>query len=82
MNDQARARSKTKAQAVTVRSTHDIEIADGHVIKRFRSWDRGEHQREWQALNVLAEFAPGLVHKRPGPGAGRQAERVLGLLGE
>ena len=36
-------------------------MADGHVIKRFRSWNRGEHQREWQALNVLAEFAPGLA---------------------
>lgn len=36
-------------------------MADGHVIKRFRSWDRGEHQREWQALTLLAEFAPGLA---------------------
>jgi aminoglycoside phosphotransferase (APT) family kinase protein len=46
---------------MAVRSTHVLEMADGHVIKRFRSWDRGEHQREWQALNVLAEFAPGLA---------------------
>jgi aminoglycoside phosphotransferase (APT) family kinase protein len=46
---------------MTVRSTHVLEIADDHVIKRFRSWDRDEHQREWQALNVLAEFAPGLA---------------------
>jgi aminoglycoside phosphotransferase (APT) family kinase protein len=36
-------------------------MADGHVIKRFRSWNRGEHQREWHALKVLAEFAPGLA---------------------
>jgi hypothetical protein len=42
---------------MTVRSTHVLETADGHVIKRFRSWDRGEHQLEWQALNMLAEFA-------------------------
>jgi Ser/Thr protein kinase RdoA (MazF antagonist) len=41
--------------------THDIEIVSGFVVKRFRSWDRGEHQREWQALNLLAEFAPGLA---------------------
>jgi hypothetical protein len=46
---------------MNVRSTHVLEIADGQVIKRFRSWDRGEHQREWRALNVLAEFAPGLA---------------------
>jgi hypothetical protein len=41
-------------------STHLIELVDGHVVKRFRSWDHGEQQREWQALNLLAEFAPGL----------------------
>jgi hypothetical protein len=46
---------------MTARSTHVVEVADGHVIKRFRSWNRGEHQREWQALNVLAEFAPSLA---------------------
>ena len=36
-------------------------MADGHVIKRFRSWTRDEHRREWRALNLLAEFAPGLA---------------------
>ncbi len=36
-------------------------MADGRMVKRFRSWDRDEHQREWRALNVLAEFAPGLA---------------------
>jgi Ser/Thr protein kinase RdoA (MazF antagonist) len=46
---------------MTVRSTHVLEMAGGQVIKRFRSWDRGEHQREWRALNVLAEFAPGFA---------------------
>jgi aminoglycoside phosphotransferase (APT) family kinase protein len=44
-----------------VRSTHAVEMADGLVVKRFCSWERGEHQREWQALNLLAEFAPGLA---------------------
>ncbi|MFI6733326.1 hypothetical protein ACIBI9_10380 [Nonomuraea sp. NPDC050451] len=42
-------------------TTHDIEIRDDIVIKRYRSWDRGEHRREWAALNVLAEHAPGLA---------------------
>ncbi|HMG61980.1 MAG TPA: aminoglycoside phosphotransferase family protein, partial [Streptosporangiaceae bacterium] len=31
------------------------------VIKRFRSWDRGEHAREWTALTLLVEHAPGLA---------------------
>jgi Ser/Thr protein kinase RdoA (MazF antagonist) len=46
---------------MTGRSTHDVEIGSGLVVKRFRSWVRGEHQREWRALNLLAEFAPGLA---------------------
>jgi hypothetical protein len=37
-----------------------MDLADGHVVKRFRSRVRGEPEREWPALNVLAEFAPGL----------------------
>jgi Phosphotransferase enzyme family len=31
------------------------------VVKRFRSWDRREPVREWTALVLLAEFAPGLA---------------------
>jgi hypothetical protein len=31
------------------------------VVKRFRSWDRREPDREWTALVLLAEFAPGLA---------------------
>jgi hypothetical protein len=31
------------------------------VVKRFRSWDRREPVREWTALTLLAEFAPGLA---------------------
>jgi aminoglycoside phosphotransferase len=55
-----------------VRSTHAVEVVDDRVTKRFRSWDRGEHQREWRALNLLAEFAPGLA---PAPiGADLDAE--------
>ncbi|MET9248390.1 aminoglycoside phosphotransferase family protein [Nonomuraea sp. NPDC003709] len=42
-------------------TTHDIEIRDDIVIKRYRSWERGEHRREWAALNVLALHAPGLA---------------------
>lgn len=31
------------------------------MTKRFRSWDRGEPVREWRALCLLAEHAPGLA---------------------
>ncbi|MEV6038094.1 hypothetical protein AB0L65_43590 [Nonomuraea sp. NPDC052116] len=31
------------------------------MIKRYRSWERGEHRREWAVLNVLALHAPGLA---------------------
>ena len=43
-------------------TTHvvDIDPSRGLVTKRFRSWDRGEPEREWSALTLLAEFAPGL----------------------
>jgi aminoglycoside phosphotransferase len=40
-----------------VRIDRDSEI----VVKRFRSWSRDEPVREWTALMLLAEFAPGLA---------------------
>ncbi|MGN6791588.1 MAG: phosphotransferase [Streptosporangiaceae bacterium] len=42
--------------------THEVHVdrSRGVVTKRFRSWDRGEHVREWTALRLLAEHAPGL----------------------
>jgi Phosphotransferase enzyme family len=44
-------------------ATHQIHVdADRDVvIKRFRSWDRREPAREWTALVLLAELAPGLA---------------------
>ncbi|QFY11700.1 phosphotransferase [Nonomuraea phyllanthi] len=42
-------------------ATHDVEIHDEIVIKRYRSWDRLEPHREWTALHLLAEHAPGLA---------------------
>lgn len=45
----------------SVRATHDIDIGEHEVVKRFRSWARGEHRREWRALTLLAEYAPGLA---------------------
>jgi hypothetical protein len=42
--------------------THEVEVDPGRgvVTKRFRSWDRGEAEREWAALTLLADCAPGL----------------------
>lgn len=42
-------------------ATHHIDVEEHHVVKCFRSWDRGEHQREWQALVMLASCAPDLA---------------------
>ncbi|MFB9623611.1 phosphotransferase family protein [Nonomuraea helvata] len=41
--------------------THHLEYGDGVVVKRYTSWDRGEPHREWAALTLLAEHAPGLA---------------------
>lgn len=42
-------------------ATHDIEVKKHEVIKRFRSWARDEHRREWDALVMLDAYAPGLA---------------------
>jgi hypothetical protein len=45
-----------------VQQTHELTFADRTVTKTYRSWDRGEPEREWTALMVLAEHAPDLAH--------------------
>lgn len=44
-------------------ATHEVTVdaGQGLVVKRYRSWSRGEPAREWAALTLLAEFAPGLA---------------------
>ncbi|GAA2769693.1 aminoglycoside phosphotransferase family protein [Nonomuraea dietziae] len=42
-------------------STHNLELGDDVVTKRYTSWDRGEPHREWAALTLLAEHVPGLA---------------------
>ncbi|MFG1878004.1 aminoglycoside phosphotransferase family protein [Sphaerisporangium sp. NPDC049003] len=42
-------------------STHNLDIRDDIVIKRYKSWDRREPHREWAALTLLAEHAAGLA---------------------
>ncbi len=44
-----------------VESTHDVVLGDTEVVKRYRSWDRGEAEREWQALTLLHHHCPGLA---------------------
>ncbi|KQY64513.1 MULTISPECIES: phosphotransferase family protein [unclassified Nocardioides] len=41
--------------------THDLEFTPTEVRKRFVRWDRGEADREWGCLSVLAEHAPGVA---------------------
>lgn len=44
-------------------TTHEVCIDQDRrvVVKRFRSWERGEPAREWAALTLLAGSAPGLA---------------------
>ena len=42
-------------------TTHDIAFEGGNVVKRFRGRAQAEARREWQALNLLARYAPGLA---------------------
>ncbi|GIF71348.1 phosphotransferase [Asanoa siamensis] len=41
-------------------TTHEVHVAGGSVTKRYTSWDRGEHIREWSVLLRLHRHAPGL----------------------
>jgi Ser/Thr protein kinase RdoA (MazF antagonist) len=41
--------------------THGLDLRSDVVVKRFRSSARGEPQREWRALTLLARYAPGLA---------------------
>jgi Ser/Thr protein kinase RdoA (MazF antagonist) len=41
--------------------THDLTFTATEVRKRFVSWDRGEADREWACLTLLAEHAPGVA---------------------
>lgn len=46
---------------MTAAATHSVQIAGDVVVKRFRSWRQDEPAREWRALTLLAEHAPGLA---------------------
>ena len=46
---------------VPAQQTHDLVFGETTVSKRYRSWDRGEPDREWAGLTLLAEHAPGLA---------------------
>jgi len=41
--------------------THDVKVTAGVVRKVYVSWDEGEPEREWAALQLLAREAPGLA---------------------
>jgi len=41
--------------------THDVTVTAGVVRKVYVSWDEGEPEREWAALQLLAREAPGLA---------------------
>lgn len=42
-------------------STHQLRFGRDTVTKTYRSWSRGEPQREWSALSLLQRHSPGLA---------------------
>jgi aminoglycoside phosphotransferase (APT) family kinase protein len=46
--------------------THQLTFDGPLVTKRYTSWQRGEHQREWKVLRHLHEHAPGLAPRPVG----------------
>ncbi|MFB4311914.1 phosphotransferase family protein [Actinomadura sp. GTD37] len=42
-------------------SSHLLEMGTDRVIKRYRSWEHRQPEREWNALKLLDEHAPGTV---------------------
>lgn len=40
--------------------THELTFGGGLVVKRYRSWARGEHRREWASLRQVHRFRPDL----------------------
>ncbi|MEU4227511.1 LLM class flavin-dependent oxidoreductase [Nonomuraea sp. NPDC026600] len=42
-------------------STHSIDVRFDVVVKRYRSTDHGQPEREWRALELLNQYAPGLA---------------------
>jgi hypothetical protein len=50
----------TEDPAGKISTTHDVRFDGYRVVKTFRTWERGEHLREWRGLNLLHHFAPGL----------------------
>lgn len=45
----------------SVQSTHHLTRDGDRVVKRFRSWDNGEPEREWAGLTLMQRHAPGLA---------------------
>jgi aminoglycoside phosphotransferase (APT) family kinase protein len=44
-----------------VENTHQLTVTASRVVKRFRSWNRGEPEREWAGLTMLHRHVPGLA---------------------
>jgi Ser/Thr protein kinase RdoA (MazF antagonist) len=47
--------------AVVQTQTHHLTFTETEVHKRYVSWDRGEADREWGCLTLLADHAPGVA---------------------
>jgi Ser/Thr protein kinase RdoA (MazF antagonist) len=59
----ARRRSPVRRSRTRVRiaTTHDVDVGETEVVKRYRTWARGEPEREWQGLRLLDTYTPGVA---------------------
>lgn len=60
-----------------VQSTHEVLVGERKVVKRYRSWQRGEPEREWAGLTLLHRWCPGLA---PEPLEQRQDDGVPAIV--
>ncbi len=42
-------------------TTHDVVLGEDTVVKRYRSWENGEPDREWAALTLLHRSVRGVA---------------------
>jgi Ser/Thr protein kinase RdoA (MazF antagonist) len=65
-------------------STHHVVVGEVEVVKTYRDWARGEPEREWAALTLLHQHAPGLspTPLRRGSAEGRPFVVMSRLPGE
>ena len=62
---------------MAIESTHEISVRERTVVKRFRHGCGAEATREWRALSLLHEHAPGLAPRPIGASLDEQQPEIV-----